>query len=103
MVLGFSLCCSASKTSHRSSHDLKGRLDSCLVVPADSKEQETTEGSKLERQWCQRVWQVRGTYREVALVADQHDGHVGVGVLPGILQPAGEMVEGFPPAQIAEA
>ncbi len=46
---------------------------------------------------------MRRAYREVTLVADQHDGHVGVGVLPGILQPAGKMVEGFPPAGVAEA
>ena len=35
---------------------------------------------------------------QVALVADEHDGHVGVCVLPGILQPACQVVEGFPPA-----
>ena len=40
----------------------------------------------------------RGTDSEVTLVADEHYGHVGVGVLPRILQPAGQMVEGFPPA-----
>lgn len=37
-------------------------------------------------------------YREVALVADEHDGHVGVGMLPGIVQPAGQVVESLTPA-----
>ncbi len=36
-------------------------------------------------------------YSEIALVADEHDGHVGVGVLPSILQPAGQVVECLPP------
>ncbi len=38
------------------------------------------------------------THREVALVADEHDGHVGVGVLAGVLQPARQVVECLPPA-----
>jgi hypothetical protein len=37
-------------------------------------------------------------YCQVALVANEHDGHVGVCMLPGILQPACQVVEGFPPA-----
>jgi hypothetical protein len=37
------------------------------------------------------------THREVALVADEHDGHVGVGVLARILQPAGQVVERLTP------
>ena len=38
------------------------------------------------------------THSEITLVADEHDSHVGVGMLPGILQPAGQVVKGFPPA-----
>jgi len=37
-------------------------------------------------------------YREVTLVANEHDGHVGVGMLPGIVQPAGQVVESLTPA-----
>jgi hypothetical protein len=37
-------------------------------------------------------------YRQVAFVADEHDGHVGVCVLSRILQPAGQVIECFPPA-----
>ena len=46
---------------------------------------------------------LRRAYCKVALVADQHDGHVGVCMLAGILQPARKVVEGFPPAGVAEA
>jgi len=35
--------------------------------------------------------------REVTLVANEHDGHIGVGMLPGILQPACKMVKRFSP------
>ena len=38
------------------------------------------------------------THREVALVANQHDCHVGICVLPGILQPARQVVERLAPA-----
>lgn len=37
---------------------------------------------------------------EVALVADEHDGHIGVRMLPGILQPARQMVECLSPGDI---
>jgi hypothetical protein len=30
---------------------------------------------------------------QIALVADEHDGHVGVAILPCLLQPAPEVVE----------
>ncbi len=53
------------------------------------------------RAWGKRVRACAGlpcTHREVALVANEHDGHVGVGVLPRILQPAGQMIESLPPA-----
>jgi hypothetical protein len=42
-------------------------------------------------------WRQRA-YSEIALVADEHDGHVGVGMLPRILQPACQVVECLPPA-----
>jgi hypothetical protein len=35
---------------------------------------------------------------QVALIAYKPDGHVGVGMLPCILQPAGQMIESFSPA-----
>eukprot|EP00227_Mantoniella_beaufortii_P021557 CAMPEP_0197591626 /NCGR_PEP_ID=MMETSP1326-20131121/13819_1 /TAXON_ID=1155430 /ORGANISM="Genus nov. species nov., Strain RCC2288" /LENGTH=295 /DNA_ID=CAMNT_0043157157 /DNA_START=218 /DNA_END=1100 /DNA_ORIENTATION=+ len=38
--------------------------------------------------------------RDVALVADQHDGHVGVGMLPRVLEPAGEVVERLAPRDV---
>ena len=34
------------------------------------------------------------------LVPDEHDDHVAVAVLPGVLQPGGEVVEGVPPGDI---
>ena len=36
----------------------------------------------------------------VPLVSDEHDDHVGVGVLPGVLLPCGEVVEGVPPRNV---
>ena len=36
--------------------------------------------------------------REVALIADEHDGHVGVGVLPRVFQPARQVVERLAPS-----
>ena len=38
-------------------------------------------------------------YSQIALVANEHDGHVWIGMLPCIFQPGGEMVESFPPAE----
>lgn len=35
------------------------------------------------------------TYRQILLVANEHDGHVGVGILSSIFQPAGKVVECF--------
>jgi hypothetical protein len=35
---------------------------------------------------------------QVTLVAYKHDGHVGVGMLPCIIQPACQVVESFSPA-----
>jgi len=32
---------------------------------------------------------------QIALVADEHDGHVGVAILPRLLQPSSEVVEAF--------
>jgi len=43
--------------------------------------------------------EVEAQHREVALVADEHDCHVGVGVLPRVLQPARQVVEGLAPAR----
>ena len=37
-------------------------------------------------------------YREITLVPNEHDGHVGVCMLPGIFKPAGKVVEGLSPA-----
>jgi len=37
---------------------------------------------------------------QVALVADQHDHHVRIGVLARILQPGGQVVEGLPPCDV---
>ena len=45
-----------------------------------------------------REGHTRVAHSEITLVADEHDSHVGVGMLPRILQPAGQVVEGFPPA-----
>jgi hypothetical protein len=39
------------------------------------------------------------SYREIGLVPDEHDRHVRVGVLPRVLQPAGEVVERLPPGK----
>ena len=39
-------------------------------------------------------------YREVRLVADEHDGHIRVRVLPCILEPIREVIEGFPASDI---
>ena len=36
------------------------------------------------------------------LVADEHDDHVGVGVLPGVLEPRGQVVEGVPPRDVVD-
>ena len=38
----------------------------------------------------------------VPLVADEHDDHVGVGVLPGVLEPRGQVVEGVPPRDVVD-
>lgn len=38
-------------------------------------------------------------YRQIALVSNEHDGHVGVGMLPRVFQPAGQVVECLAPAQ----
>ncbi len=35
-------------------------------------------------------------------VAYEHDDHVAVAVLPGVLQPGGQMVEGVPPRDIVD-
>lgn len=37
---------------------------------------------------------------EVALVADEHDGHVGVGVLARLLEPPRQVVERLPPCDV---
>ena len=37
----------------------------------------------------QLVWKSEGAYRKVALVANKHDGHIGVSMLPCVFQPAG--------------
>ena len=42
--------------------------------------------------------QVAEPHREIALVANEHDGHVGVRMLPGIFKPAGKVIEGLSPA-----
>merc|ERR1719198_199174 len=39
---------------------------------------------------------------EVALVANKHDDHVGVGVLPGLFKPACEVVEGITSGDIID-
>jgi len=36
--------------------------------------------------------------RHVPLVAYEHNGHVGAGMLPGIFQPRRQMIEGVSPA-----
>lgn len=48
---------------------------------------------------CTLYWRVSGvmTHREIALVANQHDGHIGVCMLASILQPAGQVIERLPP------
>ena len=33
-------------------------------------------------------------------VADEHDDHVAVAVLPGVLQPGGQVIEGVPPGDV---
>ena len=38
----------------------------------------------------------------VPLVPDEHDDHVGVGVLPGVLEPRGQVVEGVPPRDVVD-
>ena len=54
------------------------------------------------------AWRWRGgkdvncTYSEIRFVSNQHDGHVWVGVLAGVLQPAGKMIEGLTPVQALE-
>mmetsp|Transcript_23456 Transcript_23456/g.69088 ORF Transcript_23456/g.69088 Transcript_23456/m.69088 type:complete len:208 (-) Transcript_23456:116-739(-) len=39
---------------------------------------------------------------KVRLVADEHDGHVGVGVLARVLEPRGEVVEGLPARDVVD-
>lgn len=39
-------------------------------------------------------------YSQITLVANEHDGHVWVGMLPCIFQPASKMIESFPPVGI---
>lgn len=39
---------------------------------------------------------------QITLVAYEHDDHVAVAVLPGVLQPGGEMVECVPPGDIVD-
>ena len=38
----------------------------------------------------------------VPLVSDEHDDHVGVGVLPRVLEPRGQVVEGVPPRDVVD-
>ena len=38
------------------------------------------------------------THGEITLVSNQHDCHIWVGMLSGIFQPTGKMVEGLSPA-----
>ena len=33
-------------------------------------------------------------------VTDEHDDHVAVAVLPGVLQPGGQVIEGVPPGDV---
>ena len=40
--------------------------------------------------------------RQVGLVADEHDGHVWVCVLPRILQPGGQVLKGLPPGDVVD-
>ena len=42
--------------------------------------------------------EIRAPY--LHLVAYKHDGHAVVGVLPGIVQPCGEMIECFSPGEL---
>lgn len=39
-------------------------------------------------------------YRQVTLVANQHNCHVGVGMLPSVFKPACKVIEGFSPASL---
>ena len=39
---------------------------------------------------------------EIALVTDEHDGHVGARVLAGVLQPRGEVVKRLPPGYVID-
>ena len=36
----------------------------------------------------------------IPLVPDEHDDHVAVAVLPGVLQPGGQVIEGVPPGDV---
>ena len=38
----------------------------------------------------------------IPLVSDEHDDHVGVGVLPRVLEPRGQVVEGVPPRDVVD-
>lgn len=76
--------------------DLSGGLDEGLLdivgcLGAGLQEDETVLASKLLA-----FLDAHGSpVIEVALVADQHDGHVGVGMLTGILEPRAKVVEGL--------
>merc|ERR1719188_1707871 len=37
---------------------------------------------------------------QVTLVTNEHDDHVTVAVLPGVLQPGSQVVEGVPPGDV---
>ena len=37
---------------------------------------------------------------DLPFVPDEHDDHVAVAVLPGVLQPGGQVVEGVPPGDV---
>ena len=42
----------------------------------------------------------RGEALFLPFVPDEHDDHVAVAVLPGVLQPGGQVVEGVPPGDV---
>jgi hypothetical protein len=44
----------------------------------------------------------KATHRQIGLVANEHDSHIGVGMLPRILQPACQVVEGFPTRDVID-
>lgn len=54
-------------------------------------------GGRWFSTWLVRRPTATATYRQVALVADEHDRHVRVGVLPCVLQPARQVVERLAP------